>query len=200
MKHYTYYPGCSLEKNASAYHDSTMAIAKPLGMEFKEVEDWNCCGATEYFAIEKLPAYAIVGRNLALAADQQADGQHMVAPCSACYLNLRKTDHYMAEDPKLAAKINEALEAGGLHYEPGTVTVRHLLDAVVNDVGYEAVRERVVKPLYGLRIAPYYGCMIVRPNLGEKFDDYEYPTSLDKLMKVLGAEVVDYPQIGRAHV
>ncbi len=190
---YTYYPGCSLERNAVAYHESAMAVAGPLGIEFQEVEDWNCCGATEYFAIEKLPAYAIVGRNLAIAESQQTKGENLVAPCSACYLNLSKTDKYMQEDPKLAAKVNESLAAGGLHYDPGSVTVRHLLDIVVNDVGYDTIAHKVVKPLYGLRVAPYYGCLIVRPGFHSKFDDYEYPTTLDKLMKVLGAEVVDFP-------
>lgn len=190
---YGYYPGCSLEKNAMAYHQSTMAIAGPLGLEFAEVEDWNCCGATEYFSLELLPAYALVGRNLALAANQATNGHDLVAPCSACFLNLLKTDHYMANSPELTQKINTALAAGGLHYEPGSVHVRHLLDIIVNDVGYDAVAAKVTKPLYNLRVAPYYGCLIVRPGLQESFDDAEYPTTLDKLMSVLGATVVDFP-------
>ena len=190
---YGYYPGCSLEKNAIAYHQSTMAVAKPLGLEFAEVEDWNCCGATEYFSLELLPAFALVGRNLALAAQQGQNGNHLVAPCSACFLNLIKTDHYMADSPELTVKVNTALAAGGLHYEPGSVKVRHLLDIIVNDVGYEAVAKQVTKPLYNLRVAPYYGCLIVRPGLVETFDDAEYPTTLDELMRVLGATVVDFP-------
>ncbi len=190
---YTYYPGCSLERNASAYHDSTMAIAPNLGLEFTEVEDWNCCGATEYFSIDLLPAFALVGRNLALAADQNQNGGQLVAPCSACYFNLAKTDKYMAETPDLAEKINTALAAGGLHYKPRSLNVRHLLDVVVTDVGLDKVREIVKKPLYNMRIAPYYGCLIVRPELSEGFDDPEYPTSMDKLMRALGAVVVDFP-------
>lgn len=190
---YGYYPGCSLERNASAYHRSTMAVAAPLGLEFVEVEDWNCCGATEYIAIDVLPAYALVGRNLALAANQNNHGGQLVAPCSACYLNLSKTNHYMADSPQLAEQVNLALAAGGLHYRPDSVRVRHLLDIFVNDVGYEAIAEKVAKPLYDLRIAPYYGCLIVRPGFDDEFDNPEYPTSLDKLMRVLGAVVVDYP-------
>lgn len=190
---YSYYPGCSLERNAIAYHRSTMAIAAPLGIDFAEVEDWNCCGATEYFSLELLPAYALVGRNLALAANQSNNGGQLVAPCSACFLNLAKTDHYMAESPELAEQVNTALAAGGLHYRPGSVKVRHLLDIIVNDVGYQTVAEKVTKPLYNLRVAPYYGCLIVRPGLQKSFDDPEYPTSLDKLMRTLGATVVDFP-------
>jgi len=192
---YGYYPGCSLEKNAIAYHLSTMAVAKPLGIEFVEVNDWNCCGATEYFSIDALAAYALVGRNLALASQQKTNGDEnqLIAPCSACYLNLLKTDHYMAEDNKLNNDVNQALAAGGLHYDPGSVKVRHLLDIIVNDIGFDAIKEKVTKPLYNIRVAPYYGCLIARPGSMESFDDPEYPTSLDELTKTLGAEVVDFP-------
>jgi heterodisulfide reductase subunit B len=190
---YSYYPGCSLERNAIAYHQSTLAVADPLGLEFTEVKDWNCCGATEYIAIDMLPAYALVGRNLALAASQNGNGGQLVAPCSACFLNLSKTNHYMSDSPELAEQVNAALAAGDLSYEPDSIKVRHLLDIVVNDAGYEAIAEKVVKPLYNLRVAPYYGCLIVRPGFDGAFDDPEYPTSLDKLMRVLGAAVVDYP-------
>jgi heterodisulfide reductase subunit B len=189
---YGYYPGCSISKNAYAYQQSTMAIAGPLGLEFLEVEDWNCCGATEYFSIDAIPAYALVGRNLAIAAKQKIN-KNLVAPCSACFLNLKKTDHYMGESADLAEKVNTALAEGGLNYEPGTLKVRHLLDIIVNDVGYEAIQEKVTKPLYNLKVAPYYGCLIVRPGKMGSFDDPEYPTSLDELMKTLGAEVVDFP-------
>ncbi len=191
---YGYYPGCSLDRNAVAYHQSTMAIAAPLGLEFVEVEDWNCCGATEYYSLELLPALSLIGRNLALAANQfSGQTATLTAPCSACFLNLSKTDYYMAGSANLAGQVNSALEAGGLHYDPGTIKVRHLLDLIVNDVGYEAVAAKVTKPLYGLRIAPYYGCLVVRPGYGGGFDDPEYPLSLDKLMQTLGAEVVDFP-------
>lgn len=195
---YGYYPGCSLERNASAYHTSLMAVAERLGVEFAEVDDWNCCGATEFIAVNRMRAYALTSRNLALAAEQarSANGvaeAQLVAPCSACYLNLSKVDHYLGESPALAADVNAALAAGGLHYEAGSLRIRHLLDVIVNDVGYEQVAGRVRNALRGLRVAPYYGCLIVRPGFRERFDDPEYPTSLDKLVRVLGAQVVDFP-------
>jgi heterodisulfide reductase subunit B len=124
---------------------------------------------------------------------QGTNGKDLVAPCSACFLNLSKTDHYLVEDQDLAQKVNGALGAGGLHYTPGSVKTRHLLHVVMEDIGLEAVAEKVSKPLYNLRVAPYYGCLIVRPGYQGKFDDPEYPTSLDNLMKKLGAEVVDFP-------
>jgi heterodisulfide reductase subunit B len=191
---YSYYPGCSLERNAAAYHVSTMAVAKPLGIEFQEVEDWNCCGATEYISLNLIASYALIARNLALAAKNKKTNQ-LVAPCSACYLNLRKADSYMAESPDLSEKVNTALAAGGLEYKGGKLKVRHLLDVIVNDIGYDVIAEKVTKPLKGLRVAPYYGCMIVRPKLigDSSFDNVEYPMTLDKLLKVLGAEVIDFP-------
>jgi heterodisulfide reductase subunit B len=190
---YAYYPGCSLERSAWSYAASTKAIAEALGLELVEVQDWNCCGASEYFSLNKTAAYALVARNLALAAGQDGFTQ-LVAPCSMCYLNLRKTDHYMGKYPKLGETTNAALAAGGLSYKPGSLEVRHLLDAVVNDVGLEAIQAKVVQPLAGLRAACYYGCLVVRPDFdGKSFDNPEYPVQLDQLMKALGAEVVDFP-------
>jgi heterodisulfide reductase subunit B len=189
---YSYYPGCSLERNARAYHDSTIAIAPYLNMELMEIDDWNCCGATEYFSINGLGAYALVARNLAIAASQPENGQ-LVAPCSACFLNLTKTDHHMSESSDLNDKVNQALSAGGLSYNPGSVQTRHLLDVIVSDVGIEAIVAKVTKHLFNLRVAPYYGCLVARPGYVGGFDDSEYPTTLDKLLKALGAEVVDFP-------
>lgn len=189
---YGYFPGCSLERNAAAYHVSTLAVARPLGVELKEIDDWNCCGATEYLALNQTAAYALIARNLAQAASNGGSGQ-LVAPCSACYLNLRKTDKVLAEYPQVAGRVNEALAAGGLAYRPGSLRVRHLLDVFFNDVGVEALAARTVRPLTGLRVAPYYGCMIVRPEFHVPLDNPEYPTSLDRLLEALGAEVVDYP-------
>ncbi len=193
MTEYLLYPGCSMETSARAYYDSLMAIAKPIGLNLKEIEDWNCCGATEYLGIKLTPAYALIARNLALAA-QASNGTHeVVAPCSACYLNLAKADHYMREQPKLDKMVNEALAAGGLAYTPGSLEIRHLLDVIVYDIGLETVEKNVVRPLTGLRLAPYLGCMVPRPDYEHRWSDYEYPVELDVLLKALGAEVIDYP-------
>lgn len=194
---YGYYPGCSLEKNASSYHTSTKAIARPLGIEFQELQDWNCCGATEYIAINRVAAYSLVARNLALAEAQLEKGTELVAPCSLCFLNLTKADQYMVEDAPLSAMVNTALDAGGMHYDPGTIHTRHLLHIITEDLGLDEVKARVIRPLTGLRVAAYYGCLIVRPGFQSKFDNFEYPTSLDRLMDTLGAQVVDFPL--RAH-
>ncbi len=188
---YAYYPGCSLEKNAAAYGDSFQAVAQVLAQEMIELDDWNCCGATEYFSLDPLPAYALQARNLALVPPELTD---LVAPCSACYFNLYKTEHNMGLYPQLNQDVNTALAEANLSYKPGTVRVRHALDILVNDVGLDQIAAHVSKPLRGFKFAPYYGCLILRP--GHGFDDPEYPQTLDRLLEALGAEVVDHPLKG----
>lgn len=193
MSKYLYYPGCSMETSASAYNDSLMAIHDIIGLELEEIEDWNCCGATEYVSISLTPAYALISRNLALASRQANSSRTVVAPCSACYLNLAKADYYMRERPELGERVNTALSAGGLSYQPGTLSIRHLLDVIINDIGLDVVRSKVTRPLKGLRVAPYLGCMVPRPDYEKRWSDAEHPNELDRLLKALGAEVIDYP-------
>jgi heterodisulfide reductase subunit B len=190
---YLFYPGCSMERSAIPYMKSLKAIEEKLSMELVELEDWNCCGATEYSSVNRTASHALVGRNLAIAERMASQSSTVMAPCSACYLNLSKTDHYMSEDGIFRDRINDALSAGGTHYTPGSVQIRHALDVIYNDIGLEKVREAVVKPLKGLRLAAYYGCMIVRPDLNSRFNNLEYPTILEELLEALGAEVVDFP-------
>jgi len=189
---YTYFPGCSLEKNAASYDVSTRLVAERLGMQLTEVEDWNCCGATEYVSLNLTAAYSLIARNLAQASKNTAT-RELVAPCSACYLNLRKCDKVLGQDPKFAARVAEALAAGGASYKPGALHIRHLLDVIYQDIGTQTLAAKVAKPLKGLRVAPYYGCMIVRPEFHDGGDDPETPVSLDEILKALGADVVDFP-------
>lgn len=193
MKDYLLYPGCSMEYSARAYSDSLRAISTPLGIRLKEIEDWNCCGATEYLGISRTPAYALIARNLAIAAQTSNGTRQLVAPCSACYLNLAKADYYMREQPKFGQTVNEALAAGKLSYQPGSLDIRHLLDVIVYDVGLDAVEKCVVQPLSGLRVAPYLGCMVPRPDYDHRWSDHDFPVELDLLLQRLGAEVVDFP-------
>jgi heterodisulfide reductase subunit B len=102
-----------MESSAKAYHVSTIAVAQRLDLDLDEIRDWNCCGATEYLGISTTAAYSLISRNLALAANQSDGTKTVVAPCSACYLNLAKADYYMRERPALGMRVNEALAAGG---------------------------------------------------------------------------------------
>ncbi|OYY92858.1 MAG: hypothetical protein B7Y41_13950 [Hydrogenophilales bacterium 28-61-23] len=187
-----FYPGCSMQRNARPYLDSLLAIRADIGLELQEIDDWNCCGATEYMSVHRVAAHSLIGRNLALAQAQAVDTDVLTAGCSACFLNLSKTDTQMREDAKLNGTVNEALAAGGLHYDAGSLKVRHLLDLVCHDIGYDAVKARVVKPLYGLKVAAYYGCQVVRPDYDGRWDSHEHPTAMDTLLRALGAEVVDW--------
>lgn len=125
MKYYSYFPGCSSsEGGAKAYGDSTVAVGKALDVDLKELDDWNCCGSTPYNSFDELASLSLSGRNLALAEKRGFD---LVTPCSSCYVMLNRTNAYMAKYPKVKARVDEALAAGGLNYN-GTVRVRHVLD------------------------------------------------------------------------
>jgi len=187
MTAYAYYPGCSLSGLGKPYDESLRSVFSHLGLGLEEIPDWNCCGATSYMSVSEDKAVALAARNLALAEQMKAE---VVAPCAACYLVLTKAQHMMADYPALAAKVHKGLQAAGLTYG-GHVTVRHPLDILVNDVGLDAIKARVTRPLTGYRVAPYYGCQIVRPY--GAFDDPLRPQTLDRLMAAAGAVVVDYP-------
>lgn len=188
MRYYTYFPGCSAsDGGAKAYGQTTLSVAKALDVELMELEDWNCCGSTPYTAVDELASYCISARNLALA---EKTGLDLVTPCSACYVILNRTNSQIKEYPALKAKVDEALKAGGLEYH-GTVRVRHLLDVVANDIGCDYISSKLKAPLEDLKVAPYYGCQVVRPRPG--FDDPEYPQTLDRVIECLGAEATPFP-------
>jgi len=192
MKQYAYYPGCSLESLATSYNLSTLEVAHKLGVELKEIKDWNCCGATAYFPVDELLAHTLVARNLALA---EKDGlSDFVAPCSACYKNAYFTNAYLKKDPDLAEHINYALEADDLHVN-GTMKVRHLIEVFIEDVGLEEIGKKVTHPLKNLRVAPYYGCQLLRPR--KENENVENPQFFEGLLSALGAEPVDYPSKAR---
>lgn len=186
MKQYAYYPGCSLESLAMSYHVSSIEAARELGVELKEIEDWNCCGATAYFHVDELLAYTLVARNLALAEKENLD---FVAPCSGCYKNAYFTNAYLQQDPDLAEHINYALEEDNLHIS-GPINVRHLIEVFVEDVGFEEIKKRVSRPLKDLRVAPYYGCQLVRPK--KDSEDVENPQFFEELLSAIGADPVEY--------
>lgn len=186
MKPYAYYPGCSLESLARDYQSSSLEVSRALGLDMQELKDWNCCGATAYFPVDELLAYTLVARNLALA---EKTGLDMVAPCSACYKNAYFTNDYLKKDPDLAEHINFALEADHLQVN-GTLRVRHLIDVFIEDVGLEAIEKQVTNPLQGLRVAPNYGCQLLRPRKGT--EDVENPRFFENLLSAIGAEPIEY--------
>ncbi len=189
MRQYTYFPGCSCssEGGARAYNWSIGAVSRVIEAELTELEDWNCCGSTPSGAVDELGAFCLAARDLAIA---EKTGRDMVTPCSACYVIFNRTNAYLKEYPNLKKDVDRALAAGGLNYK-GTVRVRHVLDVITTDFGYDAIKAKVQKGLNGLKVAPYYGCQVVRPGFG--FDDRESPQSLERLISALGGDPVPFP-------
>ena len=189
MKYFLYW-GCSLEASGVNYLASLKPVFEKLGVEFEEIKDWNCCGASiSYIGANDLAIKVLNARNLAIA---EASGAYdIIAPCSSCYIQMVKVNHEIQEDPELAAKVNEALAEGGLQYKGG-VKVRHVLDMLYHDIGVGKIKQTVVKPLKGLKVAGYVGCQSVRP-YGE-YDSVERPITHDRIIEALGAEAVPFPK------
>lgn len=183
---YSYYPGCSCEHSSSMYDTSARAVYENLGAELIELEDWNCCGATAYMSVEEALSFCISARNLAIAEGLERD---LVTPCSGCYVTVNKAHHYYNEYPDIREKMDKAMAEAGLKYK-GKQGIRHLLDPIVNDIGFEAIAEKVSNPLTGLKVAPYYGCQIVRPFT--EFDDPDDPQTMDRLLETIGSTVVPF--------
>jgi len=189
---YLYYPGCSLKCTGRSYEESLLAVFDALKLDYAELDDWNCCGATAYMAIDESKAFTIATRNLALAEEQFKNEKeiNLIAPCSACYMVLLKAQNFLAQHKNEMERIQIALKQSGLNYE-GKVRIRHPLDVLVNDLGIKAISKNVKYPLKGIRVASYYGCQVVRPYA--TFDDIRNPTSMDEIVKAIGAEPVDWP-------
>lgn len=177
-----YYPGCPSEATALDQDISTKAVFKALGVELVEVEDWNCCGAAE--AEDPKLVYALNARNLAIA---EKDGLDIVTPCSICYYNLARTNNALKADEKLRAEMAEIDPS--LDYN-GTVTPKHILDVLMNDIGVDELKSKIVKKVE-VKVAPYYGCYIGRP-LGTAFDDPDDPVLMDQLIELIGGENVPF--------
>ncbi len=186
MKAYSYYPGCTLEGTESEYDKSCRNVCRRLGIELSDIPDWNCCGALET-SVDKALTLSLSARNAAIA--ETMEQEECVIPCSICFNNMRKAQHEVKNATKVGEIIKRSLASAGLEYS-GNVKIRHLLDVLLNDVGLEKIGEQVKRPLDALKVAPYYGCLVVRPSVICQFDDPHNPTSMDKVLKALGADVV----------
>jgi heterodisulfide reductase subunit B len=180
---YGYYPGCSLEKGSKEYDLSLRAVCDRLGINLKELEDWSCCGAVHAPVTDALLALTLPARNLALAEEQGLTV--VVPPCSGCYKVFRTASKSIAADPALRKQVNDSLPGQTL---TGNVEVKHPLYVIVDDYGLEQLS--VSRPLKGLKVACYYGCWLTRPT--DEFDSPERPQAMDRLMRKLGAETVEY--------
>ena len=182
-----YYPGCSLDGTAMEFNQSGRALCEALGIELVDVPDWSCCGASSAHIINHDLAVALGARNLALAKETEAES--VTAPCAACFARLKYADYQLGEEPE---RLGKMLGKAELDYVAGEMRVASLLETVACDYGLEAVKERVVNPLAGMKVVCYYGCLLLRPPQVMKFDDHENPRVMDDLMEAVGAEVLDW--------
>jgi len=183
---YAFFPGCSLDSTARAFDVSTRAVCRALGIALEEIPDWVCCGSTPAHASSNSLAIALPALNLQKAQDM---GLPVMVACASCYARLRTANHRICNKPEDRRRTERVT---GRSYDGG-VEVRHVLDVLVNHLGMDAIRAKVRRPLTGLRVVCYYGCLLTRPPEVVAFDDAEHPTCMDELVAAAGAESMDWP-------
>ena len=180
------YPGCSLETSSSHYMKSLKTVFSVLGIPFRIMNDWNCCGATSVKSIDYDLNLQLNHKNLALAEEQGI--KELVVPCASCYHRLADAEYMLSKDEKRRTELNGKND---FPYK-GQVKVRNILDFFVNVVGLDIISKNVKKPLSGLTVACYYGCLNTRVPLEQSFDTREYPMTMDMIVKALGANFIDW--------
>ncbi len=184
---FSYYPGCTMHEQAKNFERSTLESARALGVELMEMTDWQCCGAVYPLVTDNLFPVVSAARNLSTV---EKDGRDMVTLCSACYHVHKRTSLLARTDEEARGKLESFIEED----LPGKSRVLHLLEVLRDDVGFDAVKEKVGEGLAGLKVAPYYGCLLLRPAGEMEFDDPEAPTIMSDLITSLGGEQVEFPQ------
>lgn len=190
-KEYSFYPGCSSQKAASAsnYQASVISMCDVLDIQLNTIPDWNCCAASIGYAEGgELPRLALSARNMALSEQHNA-GQDIVATCAACWLATREAKERLNKSSELMKETNEALSAAGMRVKADQ-NVRHMVEVLIEDFGYDELGKHVKKPLDGIKIAGYVGCQTNRP-FGIDGESFENPKYLDKLVQTLGAEPIE---------
>jgi len=180
---YSYYPGCSLHASAGEYDLSTRELFAALGIKLTEIPDWFCCGATPAHNVDELLSLSLCAKNLELA--EQVEGDVAVA-CAACFSRLKFTQHILEENETKRKQVEQAI-AAPVHLNG---TVKHLLEILARDLGLERLAKSVKKPLSGLKVACYYGCLLTRPNDVPNLDCVEAPTIMESVVEAAGAQTV----------
>ena len=183
---YAYYPGCSLLSSAAEYARSGEAVLRALGVELEEIDDWVCCGATAAHATSHLLSVALPAIS---CAEAEKKGLDVLTCCAACYSRLKQTNQQVKNDPELRAQISEIIEED---YQ-GNVRILHISEVLARELAPGLVESHVVRPLEGLKVACYYGCLMARMPEDLRIDAAEYPVIVDGLMRAIGAEPLDWP-------
>jgi len=181
-----YFPGCTLFTKASGYDRSGRAVAQALGLEFQELPEWQCCGAT--FPLSTDNAMALIAPTRLLRQAQEAGGQ-VTTLCAICFHVLRRTQNFLQGHADVLERINWFTEEPYL----GQVRVTHFLELLRDQLGWETLKRKVTQPLKGLKVAPYYGCLLLRPPAEIQLDDPDDPHILHECLEALGCEVITFP-------
>ena len=182
---YSYYPGCSLHASGKEYDISTRALFKALNVGLKEVPDWFCCGATPAHNVDELLSLSLCAKNLSLSEEVEGD---LAVACAACFSRLKTTQHHLKGDEATRRQVETAIDGPAAIDKP----VKHILEILARDYGLEKLEEQVKKPLQGLKVACYYGCLLTRPPEVPELDDCEDPSIMEDLLRALGAEPVQW--------
>jgi heterodisulfide reductase subunit B len=183
---YAYYPGCSAESTARDQYMSVGEVAQALGIELIEPKGWTCCGSTPAHHSNKILSIALPAANLLMA---QKMGLDMVVFCAACYNRMKVANHEIKNSTIVRKEVAESL---GEDYD-GNVRVLHFTEVLIKEIGLQKLKKRFTHTLNGLKVASYYGCLLVRPADATGFDDPENPTLIDQLVKSMGGESIDWP-------
>ena len=183
----SYFPGCTLKNKAKDLDMYAYKSAAALGVTLEEIENWQCCGGVFTTANDEVATKLSSVRALKYAADKD---QPLVTVCSACHNVIKQTNHTMQNNAAFADKVNRYMGADGGYN--GEAQVYHYLEMLRDLVGYDALKEKVVNPLKGKKIAAYYGCLLLRPNGVMRMDDPENPTIMEDFIRALGADAVVY--------
>ncbi len=181
-----YYPGCSLHSLSSELDHSALAVLKQFGLETYTPKGWSCCGSSPAHSTDHLLATSLPIRNLSLF--EQAGFQEVLAPCIACYSRFKSAQVDMARHPELKQQVEEKI---GRKFED-RVKVKSLLDVLIERVGYDAIAQKVTRPLRDLKAVSYYGCLITRPTPVTGAEHPENPVVMDRIVERLGASPVDW--------
>jgi heterodisulfide reductase subunit B len=182
---YSYYPGCSLHASGKEYDESTQGLFKALKIGLKEVPDWICCGATPAHNVDELLSLSLCAKNLELAEPVEGD---LAVACAACFSRLKTAQHRLEENEEKRRQVEYALDGPLSLGKP----VKHLLEILAKDYGLERLEESVKKPLAGLKVACYYGCLLTRPPEVPELDCAEAPTIMERVIGAAGAEAVPW--------
>jgi len=186
---YAFFVGCTTLSRLPGYEKSARKVAEKLGVELLDMPGSGCCGTTYLETLDHKTGLAVAARNIAIAEEMGLD---VVTICNGCTEVLTKANRELKENPKLRAEVNEVLAEAGKEFK-GTVEVKHYVRMLKEDVGLDAIQEKMEKSFRGLRVGSHYGCHMLKPREIFMSEDPENPTVLDDLVATTGAEPIDYP-------